>query len=97
MPKQASPTTILSGTAKVLGAAAALGSSLLVVYWSIQIALGVPDDYFGQTRGGLFLSLAILTNSAGILLAKPYVRIALPVVSLVCLAIAVYFLAYSRS
>jgi hypothetical protein len=97
MPQQPSPTTTLSRTAKVLGAAAALGSSLLVVYWSTQIALGVPDNYIGQTRGGVFLSLAILTNSAGLLLPKPYVRIAFEVVSMVCLAIAFYFFAHSRS
>ena len=87
-------TRTLSGAAKVLGSAIAAGSTLLVAYWSSQIARGVPDGYPGQTRGGLFLSLAILTGSVGGLVAKPYLRVALAILSMVCLATAIYFLGF---
>ena len=92
MPTQPfSVSRTLSSTARLLGAAAALGSFLLVLHWSRQVALGVPDGYAGQTRGGLLLSLAILTNAVGILVAKPYLRLGLPVLSILCLAAALYF------
>lgn len=95
MPVQPLPITrTLSGAARVLGSAAAAGSALLVAYSSSPIARGLPDRYHGQTRGSLLLSLAILTGSVGGLVAKPYLRVALAILSMVCLAMAVYFLAY---
>jgi hypothetical protein len=54
----------------------------LAVIWDIRIApaLRGRGGYPGETRGGVLLSLA------GILVAKPYLRVALPTRSVVCLA-----------
>jgi hypothetical protein len=92
MPVQPLPITRkLSAAAKLLASAGAVGSAVLAVYWSCQIALGAPDAYRGQNRGGLLLSLAILTGSASQLVMRQSLRIALSVVSMVCLAAAIYF------
>lgn len=81
---------IVARTSPVLRSLVALLGACLAVYWCRQIALGVPDAYPGQTRGGLFLALAIFTNSAGSLATKPYLQGALALSSMVCVAVAVY-------
>ena len=80
----------LGAAAVLLGSAAELVSIVLAVYWSTQIARGVPDAYPGQNRGGLLLSLAILAGaSSG--LVKQSVGIVLTIVSIACFATADYF------
>jgi hypothetical protein len=92
MPAQSQAVTRkLSAAVRVLGFAVAVGSVFLAVYWSSQIALGVPDAYRGQTRGGLLLSLAILTGAASHLVVRQSLRIALAIISMVCIATAMYF------
>ena len=92
MPAQPLPIVRrLSATARVLACATALASAILVVYWSTRIALGAPDAYRGQHGGGLLLSLALLTNSSSGLVGPRSLRIAFPIVSIVCLVLAAYF------
>ena len=96
-------TRRLDATAALLGSAAALGSTVLAVYWSTQIARGVPDAYAGQNWGGLLLSVAILSGAFSGLVRRSLlttrggqsVGIVLEFVSMVCLATAVYFYEWS--
>src|SRR6185295_13121543 len=53
-----------------------------------QVARDLPDAYPGQVHGGLFLSLSLLAGSAGQLVERPRVRIALAVVSLLLTVMA---------
>ena len=78
---------------KVLEFAVIGGAACLTLYWSAQVALGTPDAYRGEVRGGLFLSLAMLTGSGSSVLTNHYVRIALLVLSAACLAASVHFIA----
>ena len=55
-----------------------------------QVARDLPDAYPGQVHGGLFLSLSLLAGSAGQLVERPRVRIALAVVSLLLTVMAMY-------
>jgi hypothetical protein len=92
MPEPPLPITRkLSAAARVLAWVAAVSSGVLVVYWATQMALGAPDAYRGQHRGGLLLSLGILIGSASSLVATRSLRVVFPFVSLVCLVAAVYF------
>jgi hypothetical protein len=69
----------------------AVGSAVLIVIWLSRMARGLPDEYPGQIKGGLFLNLYMLTTSLSQLLAKHRMRVPLLVISGVCLVIAMYF------
>ena len=94
MREQALPLSrTLARAAKVLASAVVLAAAVLSVYWAREIALGVPDAYRGEARGSLFLSLGMLSGSAGSLVSKQYWQVVLLVISGACLAASVYFMA----
>ena len=66
-------------------------SAILAAYSLSRLEREVPDAYTGQIRGGLSLSLSMLTGSAAQLVGKQHVRLILGLVSLVFVATAMYF------
>lgn len=64
--------------------------TLLAAYWSVQMALGVPDAYRGQHRGGLLLSVASLIMCATNLTSSTRWRHVLILAMLVPLVSALY-------
>jgi len=75
----------------------AVGSAVLLVYWASRTARGLPEEYGGQTGGGLFLNLYLLTSSMSQLIERPRVRVTLLVMSVVCLGAAMYFIFAHRA
>src|SRR5437763_195953 len=69
----------------------AVGSAVLTVIWLGRLTRGLPDQYPGEIKGGLFLNLYLLTSSLSWLIVKDRIRVPLLVVSVVCLVIAMYF------
>jgi len=64
--------------------------TLLAAYWSIQMAMGVPDSYRGQHRAGLLMCVASLVMCAAQLSSSTRWRHALTLGMLVPLAAALY-------
>ena len=64
--------------------------TLLAAYWSIQMAMGVPDSYRGQHRAGLLMCVASLVMCAAQLSSSTRWRRALTLAMLVPLAAALY-------
>src|SRR3954469_12407366 len=82
---------------RVVAIAVAVGSAVLLVYWASRTARGLPEEYRGQTGGGLFLNLYLLTSSMSQLIERPRVRVTLLVMSVVCLGAAMYFIFAHRA
>ena len=86
----------LPRASKAIALFVALLSTALLGLWLNRLARGIPDTYQGQTFGGLFLNLYLLTSSAEQLVARPRVRVPLLVASIVCLLVSLYFIFGSR-
>src|SRR3954470_7992295 len=82
---------------RVVAISVAAGSAVLLVYWASQTARGLPDEYRGQTGGGLFLNLYLFTSLMSQLIEKPRVRVPRLVMSVVCLGAAMYFIFAHRA